>query len=195
MRKKSINMDLTLFKKLPCDVKHIVKEMCTEEVYYIDEVKKYSFDDIHELLNIIITGDDYGESCIDHQYNLLKMFQHIVKDLGYFDKERNNTETKGLNGYDNIVTLQWKNRFDEKYWYVNDYYVNDNGDWIYNRIGLPNQYHIDCIRLRQDFINTLNIFDIWFQSNYHGTNIMHATLLSEINKIYKYIIMHNEIYN
>lgn len=188
-------MDLTLFNKLPCDVKHIVKEMCTEEIYYIDEVRKNSFDDIHKLLNIIITDNDYGKSCIDHQYNLLKMFQHIVKDLGYFDKERNNTETKGLDGYGNIITLQWKNRFDEKYWFVNDYYVNDNGDWIYNRIGRSNQYHIDCIRLRQDFINTLNVFDIWFQNNYHGTNIMHATLLNKINKIYKYIFMHNEIYN
>ena len=195
MLKKSINMDLTLFNKLPCDVKHIVKEMCTEEVYYIDEVSKYSFDDIHKLLNIIITGNYFGKSYIDHQYNLLKMFQHIVKDLGYFDKERNNTETKGLDGYGNIITLQWKNRFDEKYWFVNDYYVNDNGDWIYNRNGRPNQYHIDCIRLRQDFINTLNVFDIWFQNNYHGTNIMHATLLNKINKIYKYIFMHNEIYN
>ena len=40
----------------------------------------------------------------------------------------------------------------------------------------------------QEFINTLNTFDIWFhEKNYDGSS-KHLLLLSAINRIYEYII-------
>lgn len=186
-------MDIKLFNQLPYDVKNTIKEMCIEEVYYIYEINSHSFEDIYKCFHNVINNDSMQN--MDHQYNLLKMFQHIVQHLDYFDKERCNTLTKGINSNGETIMLPWKNRFDEQYWYnteyFNDYCVNQNGDWVINkniRKGLC-KCNVDCIRLKQDFINTLNLFDDWFQENYNGTT-SHTKLLKEINKIYKYVFTH-----
>ena len=138
-------------------------------------------------MKILITGN------VRHSEKLLDMFKVAAETMNEFELHKQHSQKciKQKNGQSIIVP--WMHRFRKKYWFqydpINVNHYDTCQDRMYSHVYYEwKNENTNFEGMIQEFINTLNAFDIWFhEKNYDGSS-KHLLLLSAVNRIYEYII-------
>jgi len=181
------NMKYDTFDQLPLNIKETICKICENEVYYIETASNYSWEHLEKRMKILITGN------VRHSEKLLDMFKVAAETMNEFELHKQHSQKciKQKNGQSIIVP--WMHRFRKKYWFqydpINVNHYDTCQDRMYSHVYYEwKNENTNFEGMVQEFINTLNAFDIWFhEKNYDGSS-KHLLLLSAINRIYEYII-------